>query len=435
MMSRVRMSIISVIGSCVKFFSCSSVLEPPFPIWCADVDDGVVAAELPPPLAALPEPAPPSWAAPSADARYSPPAISICVLPMKSDMAATRRRISVRLMRLLLPPFGRDQDLLWWLFEVLPEAGLFGPLSGTSRDRERVAEFWSSRASRSLVYWLRPFFLCIGRPPLLFDMDMATEELGGGVSGDGCEGRAGADRCTFEEVGVADEEDAFAGAEFELIPAEVAVGVAAGAAGIETVRFVAAERDTSGTSSEGSESAPELASEACMSAVEASAMSLPSPRRRSARPLRLLAASARCRSFSSFSDRSRCCCVRDVAAPRDDFFDDPLRVAIASSESSAAVDLSAGGDSDRELVRCRLVLSAFLRTIALASSPPTQTEEAWKRVLFTLAATALRPSRIGIGRVAFVFLAGLNGNPQLLLVVGRIPAIHGRAPLSRMGDG
>lgn len=292
------------------------------------------------------------------DPRYSLLAISICVLLMKSDMADTRRRISVSETRLLELPLARDPALLLLCPEPLAPDLLY-PFSGTSRDRDRVMEFCSSRKSRSLVYWLRPFFLCVGRPPLDLESAMAGADVGGGVSGDGCDGRGGADRGATVEVGVETGGGAVVGVLVDL----VSVDDAAGAAVVDVVIGAdvtrAAEEDgrTIGTSSDGSES---------------------SALRRSARPFRLLAASARCRSFSSRSVRSRWCCVRVDVVVLDIFWEDLLRVATASSESSAAGDMSGAGERDRELVRWRFngsfsSLSLRLRFVRLragSSSSP-----------------------------------------------------------------
>lgn len=166
----------------------------------------------------------------------------------------------------------------------------------------------------------------------------------------------------------------------------------------------------------------------------------PSARRRSARPLRLFAASARCRSFSSFSALSRCCCVRAAAALREAFLEDPFRVAIASSESSARVDFSAGGDTDHELVRCRFVLSAFLLHSGVSLNPfgisvmiprccHSKGGCCSNCLLFAVASTALWPSQGGVRRVAGILPACCKGNQQLLFVVGSVPAVHGRATL------
>lgn len=295
-MLRANVSIMSISGSSLKSFSGVSD-EDVTPLltgsWGAVVDEGVVAALLgfvPVLPLVLPFVLLPSGVA--ADARYSPLAISICVLPIKSDMADTRRRISVRLIRLLdPPPLDRDPDLLLdeLLFALPPPPPLAPGLlwdSGTSLDRDLVIELSSSsRASRSLVYWLRPFFLCVGRPPLDLDCAMAGADVGGGVSGDGWEGRGGAERGAVVGAGVADCEGALV-AVAEVFPlVETAAGVDFSGAGADVVRVAAAARVVArGASSDGSES---------------------STLRRSARPLRLLAASARCRSFSSLSARSR----------------------------------------------------------------------------------------------------------------------------------
>lgn len=431
-------------GSFLKSFSGAPSEETPLLVtgsWGADVDDGVVAALLGF-VATFPLPALPPSGVATADARYSPPAISICVLPIKSDMAETRRRISFRLTRLFAaPPLERDPDLLfWWPWEPPPlELGLPCPLSGTSLDRDRVMELSSSRASLSFVYWLRPFFLWVGRPPLDLDCAIAGAEVGGGVSGDGWEGRGGAERGAAAGTGVADREGALVGVA-EVFPlVEAVAGVAMGSTGADVVRVATAARVVAnGASSDGSESV--FKSVLCFltlaRGVVACIVSLPSTLRRSARPLRLLAASARCRSFSSLSTRSRCACERASAALREAFLEDPLRVAIASSESSAMIDLSPGGDTDRELVRCRFVMSAFLFAngvsilillccwCACRHDALFQGGDGQFCLLFAVASTALWPSRSGVRRIAAIFPAGCKGNEQLFLIVGSVPTVH-----------
>ena len=185
--------------------------------------------------------------------------------------------------------------------------------------------------------------MCVGRPPFDLESAIAGADVGGGVSGEGCDGRDGTDRGAAAAVGVADVAGALVGVVAVVVPtADDAVGAVPRAGdGADVFRVVAdGARAARGTSSEGSES---------------------SARRRSARPFRLLAASARCRSFSSLSTLSRWCCVRVAAAFRDAFCDDLCRVATASSESSAAVDMSGAGERDRELVRWRFKASAFLK--------------------------------------------------------------------------
>lgn len=138
-----------------------------------------------------------------------------------------------------------------------------------------------------------------------------------------------------------------------------AAGAAAGALPVpfepvvtEVVVLVAAARAASGNSSEGSESDSALA--LGMSAKEW--LSIPSARRRSALPLRLFAASILWRSRSSLSDGFSVLWGREATPLRD--LEAPFRVDTPSSESSAV--LPGEGDTDRELVLCRLAFSGFL---------------------------------------------------------------------------
>ena len=156
------MSIISISGSSLKSFCGAGEPVSPFAPFAPLVpgrgitaEDGVVGVLLPlvgvVPLAVLGACAPALPSGVDSDPRYSLLAISICVLLIKSDMADTRRRISVKETRLLALPLARDPALLlWWPAPLAPD--LPCPLSGTSLDRDRVIEFCSSRRSRSLVY-------------------------------------------------------------------------------------------------------------------------------------------------------------------------------------------------------------------------------------------------------------------------------------------
>jgi len=66
-------------------------------------------------------------------------------------------------------------------------------VSCTSRDCDRAGDP-SSRASRSLVYWFRPFFFWVGL--LLFDFDGFDDAaVTGGVSGDRRDGGGGGSTC------------------------------------------------------------------------------------------------------------------------------------------------------------------------------------------------------------------------------------------------
>lgn len=161
---------------------------------------------------------------------------------------------------------------------------------------------------------------------------------------------------------------------------------------------------------------------------------IPSARRRSALPFRLLAASTRWRSRSSLSPGLSARVVRDVAGTVRDLDFAPLRMLDnASSESESSMALSGGGEADSDPVRWRFAFSGFLQEVSVSAGIQF---DSLGHLLFTVASPALGAPCAAVAHLRrSVFFARFNSTPKCFcFVVSCFSAVHGRPALSGLSD-